>query len=129
MPVRVHTESESRIIFTVPPFSEGLIAPSKLEFVRFIVRLDKSSITILPLIFWLSAFNVTLPPLRPEEPHFWASALKKIPALSLLTIPTSVRFISASVFVTQNISPVVFVIVPPVIENFPSPFDASPESD
>ncbi len=56
--------------------------------------------------------RVTVPPFEPEVPQLCPAALKKYPSESLLVIVTPVRLIVDVVFVTQKMSPVVFVMLP-----------------
>ena len=127
--VSVHVEPEDTLTLTVPFWPEVLTAPLKSELVRFIVRVDKLSMRIFPLIVWFVALRVTLPPFLPELPHFCPSALKKYPDESLFVMLTPERVIVQVVLVARKISPFALVIVPPVMLKAPVPFAASPDWD
>ena len=128
--VSVHVEPEATVTLTVPFCPEVLIAPVKADFPdRLIVRVEALSTRILPARVWPVVFMVTLPPFEPELPQLSELARSKYPDESLLVMVTPERVIVVVVLVTWKISPLVLVILPPVMVKVLAPSDASPDWD
>ena len=99
-PVKVMVLELSNIRDTSPVFSPLIVPLNEEPFVRFMVKEEMESTTMLPVADWLMRFSVTVPPLLPELPHesFWMR--RKLPVVSLFMIVLFSRLIVAVVLVT-----------------------------
>ena len=127
--LRIHFDPSVSSTYTSPASPSGLMAPSNvLPSFKYRFRMDMSSTIISPSIFCDSAVRLTLPPFDPSFPHPAEAARKNTPS-PLFVISTPDKDISVAVLFTKNISPLAFVMLPPVAENFESPVSASPDMD